>query len=512
MEKRERRSLPVLALILGGMVALGAVLALIFSFFQSDEVESLYSDPSAPRPWAEKKWIQRTSADPAISRFERRFDPEITPGGVAQEPVSGGIVGGRPPSRRYKAEYFQANELPEPYYGDFEHVRLENGRAPLLGGECEIVYTGQNFVKRSTLDEPYTQKGDYYPSLKLDLRRFDGSAFDPSSLEGELPDRHLRWLGQTAVNWGRTYGFTHGLRYPKGNDILIGNRTLYDPDTFVRLSFGTGTGQGDGLVLTGTQVPLLSGETILATIELFHGPVDTVRLEAPEAGDEVRTAHFRAQLLYGIAGKPGGVGYTLAGSSKAFTFGVQAGSEDTHAAFGFAFTPINSRDRMVIEAVNASGDIAEFSFRQGGRGFANFEVEMPLEEIREVRFHYRTGAKLLFAQIPLHATPEAHRQVEDLFDHVIPLTRVRNENDWRNQVAGFVQLQHRSRVGNQLPEAMFPLTFEGATVREMLAAYLDARPDMRVHVDETSMALVFDDSTGSKSWWAQWLTNVRRWF
>ncbi|WFB37763.1 hypothetical protein P3T73_08325 [Kiritimatiellota bacterium B12222] len=478
---------------------------------------AFHADAFTPRPWALATWTSLTTPDPNTDPFDLRFDPQIT---LLNNHVKDGTSPTTKTSSWFEVNLLQKNPQPEVYDGDTEIVYMEKGRAPFLDGEIEILYTGQTLIGPETLDPPYQTEENYWPSAKLQLFDITGTKIRKQNLQDILSPSVLNYIEQTAVNWGKTYGFSFGMRYPAGQDILITKPRLYDPDSLIRLNNGYGSRSEVSFMQTATQVPLLSGESILATLDIFHGPIDSVRIEHPHQGSEVLGKHFRAQVLFLMQGgaESMSMGHPNAAGNLTLRINTDPSRREAHlTSLGITTTPNKALDRIIIEAVHTDGELTEFKHRSSSHGIYVLEAKIKPEHIRELRFQYREGAKRVITEIPLWAMPEDAKQVENLFDQVIPLTRIRSEMEWQSQIADFTQLDIVFSGMNMLPEEQFPLSFENLTVRELLEAYLLAYPDVEVSIDESAMKIDFQQPTIRPSLWNRVKFRLRplnpfRWF
>jgi hypothetical protein len=474
---------------------------LILVYARRDPIAAFRSDPNQIRPWehAAKSWDAVHTVDPSLDPLDPRFNMGYSVSSL-NETAPG----------KWEGEVYVANPDPERYDGDYELIRMES-QTEINGKPVRFEMTGQSVFSRETIVGDFDPDEDWY-KFSLGLYHPDGRAFDPEILTQWFEPNQLRYFDQTVLNRGRFYGFSTLLTYPEDEGVLLGPRAVFDPRTRVILDSTGGGRRGENALYSGIQLPVLTGDHVMIAQELFHGPVTTNVLPDPGIGDELTGAAFRAQLIFLGPGEPGNYGHSGGKGERRIRFGGHR-RRDTHANFGFVFTPPNAHHRMEILAVDAVGNTAPLRHRSSSFGEVRMQVEMPRDEIRELRFHYRTSAKRLLIEVPLFAIPPDNREVSDLFDVRIPLVVIRSEQHWREVVAELVQLRTwRSAAPDGIPEDRFPIVFENTTPRELLVEYRKLRPEVDIRIHHREFDLIFDDGSGNRvmELLEVWFQRVRR--
>ncbi len=351
--------------------------------------------------------------------------------------------------------------------------------------------------------------------LKADGDGYQLGVFSPDlrPLAPEHPSYPDRWdlSADNEAEKAQT-GFAFQISLDGFEDVLWRLRWFYDRRTKSALASGYGYTSSGAECRASTDLHCVHPADVRAIIDVFHGPVETVELDAVEGAraDLANAFHVSlAPLLPGTSSRHGSSG-AYRDEPARLTLHPAIATEATHTTVALAFSPANAPEAVTVEAIDRDGNAHRSSGSTANKdGLRVTSFEVPAGELATFRISYRPHVfRLLVDFPPLPGTPPENANPDDLFDVVIPYLVVEDEDDLRYAIARTVQLTPRSTVRHAPPPpGSYPRSYANVTSRQLVADYLSvhsglaivATADGQLNFQEPPPPLRWPDRI--KRWW-----------
>jgi hypothetical protein len=336
--------------------------------------------------------------------------------------------------------------------------------------------------------------------------RFPGRYFHPDLrpfTEADVTAKFRRKWDKEIQFSGKSPGVKFTFSLSGSNDFKILTAQAFDARTHRVLSSGYSLSSIErrGFVLT-QDLKMWHPAPFELAVTVAHGPIAYLTNQ-PVIGQLIR--HPEGVLkIAGIAeGKSSSWSSSSDGTTNIMRINFEPDVQDPETIFLLLALPQAMAMPIDVEFLDDTGKVLPGG-SSGGAGGSMLvaSTRAPLEKISIIRVKiYPVVRRLIFRLPEIPGLPSENKNVQNLFDVRIPYLRLLTEHDFKETIAGILQMEIQNYQTLNIPPGYFPKAFVNVTPRDLLNEYVKFLPQRRqVRIDPVAQTIALEEPYLMKLW------------